>query len=135
MRRGRAAQGPLEVTRGERESNCLVALKVLEMICDLFRVCKRRGGGRGGEAVERNGQRKMAISCQRGVKCVCQGSGGWSNAEIIVSEPHERGGSGSGRWEGWGRGGAPRPNTHLDQVGRKEWHSSERESDRKREIK
>lgn len=69
---------------------------------------------------------------------MCQGSGGWTNAEIIVSEPHERGGSGSGRWEGgegWSRGGAPRPNTHLDQVGRTEWPSSERETERKREIK
>lgn len=57
-------------------------------------------GGEVGRGAARNGRCKMAISCQRGVKCVCQGSGGCSNAEIIVSEPRDRGGSGSERGRG-----------------------------------
>lgn len=52
----------------------------------------------GGAGTERNGHCNMSISCQRGVKCVCQGSGGWTNAEIIASERHERGGSRSVWW-------------------------------------
>lgn len=59
--------GALEVTR--RESNCLTALKVLEMICDLFRVCALEGGAgvrdivceRGMER-ERGQEREMTVA-------------------------------------------------------------------------
>lgn len=47
-----AVSGGLEVTR--RESNCLTAFKVLEMICDPFQVCALEGGAR-------------YILCERGI--------------------------------------------------------------------
>ena len=69
MEQGEVA-GALEVTR--RESNCLTTLKVLEMICDLFRVCALEGRGRERESRGARSKREerllqMAISCRRGV--------------------------------------------------------------------
>lgn len=51
---------------GRRRSNCLAALKVLEMICDLLPACacsRKRGEGMGGRNVLRRGrEREMAIA-------------------------------------------------------------------------
>lgn len=64
----------VEVTR--RESNCLSALKVLEMICDLFRECVLEGGrgGVGGGArdiVCERSERERERARERNDLCKC----------------------------------------------------------------